>query len=137
IAVSNSILMVSFANEVRITMGLNAIDAALEAGKTRLRPVLMTALAMVLGMIPMSLGTGAGGEQNAPLGRAVMGGLIVATVVTLFIVPVIYSLLRKEEPTRHKMDEQFALETMRYDEVHVGDNPHGGVHPDPSVTNPE
>ncbi|MDR3679894.1 MAG: efflux RND transporter permease subunit [Flavipsychrobacter sp.] len=113
IAVSNSILMVSFANEVRITMGLNAIDAALEAGKTRLRPVLMTALAMVLGMIPMSLGTGAGGEQNAPLGRAVMGGLLVATVVTLFIVPVVYSLLRKNGPQRHKMDEQYELETRR------------------------
>ena len=137
IAVSNSILLVSFANEVRVEKGLNAIEAALEAGRTRLRPVLMTALAMVLGMIPMALGTGPGGEQNAPLGRAVMGGLIVATFVTLFIVPVIYSLLRKEEPTRHKMDEQFALETMRYDEVHVGDHPHGGIQPDPSVTTPE
>jgi multidrug efflux pump subunit AcrB len=137
IAVSNSILLVSFANEVRVEKGLNAMEAALEAGKTRLRPVLMTALAMVLGMIPMALGTGPGGEQNAPLGRAVMGGLIVATFVTLFIVPVIYSLLRKEEPTRHKLDEQFALETMRYDEVHVGDHPHGGIHPDPSVTTPE
>jgi multidrug efflux pump subunit AcrB len=137
IAVSNSILMVSFANEVRVEKGLNAIEASLAAGRTRLRPVLMTALAMVLGMIPMALGTGPGGEQNAPLGRAVMGGLIVATFVTLFIVPVIYSLLRKEEPTRHKLDEQFALETMRYDEVHVGDKPHGGIHPDPSVINPE
>ena len=137
IAVSNSILLVSFANEVRVEKGLNAVEAALEAGKTRLRPVLMTALAMVLGMIPMALGTGAGGEQNAPLGRAVMGGLIVATFVTLFIVPVIYSMLRKEEPTRHKLDEQFALETMRYDEVHIGDNPHGGIHPDPSVTTTE
>ena len=117
IAVSNSILLVSFANEVRVEKGLNAIEAALEAGKTRLRPVLMTALAMVLGMIPMSLGTGAGGEQNAPLGRAVMGGLIVATVVTLFIVPVIYSLLRKNPPERDQLDKQFALETMRYDEV--------------------
>jgi multidrug efflux pump subunit AcrB len=117
IAVSNSILLVSFANEVRVEKGLNAIEAALEAGKTRLRPVLMTALAMVLGMIPMALGTGAGGEQNAPLGRAVMGGLIVATVVTLFIVPVIYSLLRRNAPTRNKLDEQFALETMRYDEA--------------------
>ena len=117
IAVSNSILLVSFANEVRVEKGLNATEAALEAGKTRLRPVLMTALAMILGMIPMSLGTGAGGEQNAPLGRAVMGGLIVATVVTLFIVPVIYSLLRKSPPERDKLDKQFALETMRYDEV--------------------
>ena len=137
IAVSNSILLVSFANEVRVEQGLNAVEAALVAGKTRLRPVLMTALAMVLGMIPMALGTGPGGEQNAPLGRAVMGGLMVATIVTLFIVPVIYSLLRKKEPTRHKLDEQFALETMRYDTVHVGDHPHGGIKPDPEITLPE
>jgi len=131
IAVSNSILLVSFANEVRVEKGLNALEAALEAGKTRLRPVLMTALAMVLGMIPMALGTGAGGEQNAPLGRAVMGGLIVATVVTLFIVPVIYSIFRKSEPQRHKLDEQFERETMRYDEVN--DGAHGVLVPQPSV----
>jgi len=134
IAVSNSILLVSFANEVRVEKGLNAIEAALEAGKTRLRPVLMTALAMVLGMIPMALGTGAGGEQNAPLGRAVMGGLIVATVVTLFIVPVIYSLLRKNAPERNKLDEQFRLETMRYDEV---EDAHGVLVPEVSVNTHE
>ena len=134
IAVSNSILMVSFANEVRVEKGLNAIEAALEAGKTRLRPVLMTALAMVLGMIPMALGTGAGGEQNAPLGRAVMGGLIVATMVTLFIVPVIYSLLRKNAPARNKLDEQFELETMRYDEIDEG---HNVIIPDASVNTKE
>lgn len=134
IAVSNSILMVSFANEVRVEKGLNAIEAALEAGKTRLRPVLMTALAMVLGMIPMSLGTGAGGEQNAPLGRAVMGGLLVATVVTLFIVPIIYSLLRKNAPERDKLDKQFELETMRYDEV---TEQHAVLVPAPSVTDKE
>ncbi len=116
IAVSNSILMVSFANDVRVEKNLNPLEAALEAGKTRLRPVLMTALAMILGMIPMAMGTGAGGEQNAPLGRAVIGGLLVATMVTLFIVPVIYSILRKKAPQRHKLDEQFQLETMRYDE---------------------
>ena len=69
--------------------------------------------------------------------NVVMGGLIVATFVTLFIVPVIYSLLRKKDPQRHKLDEQFALETMRYDELHIGDHPHGGIHPDHSVTNPE
>jgi len=66
----------------------------LEAGTTRLRPVIMTALAMIIGMVPMSLGLGEGGEQNAPLGRAVIGGLIVATVATLFFVPVVYSLIR-------------------------------------------
>ena len=134
IAVSNSILMVSFANEVRVEKGLNAIEAALEAGKTRLRPVLMTALAMVLGMIPMALGTGAGGEQNAPLGRAVMGGLIVATVVTLFVVPVIYSIFRKNAPAINALDEQFARETMRYDEVQTD---HGILVPQPSVTQDE
>jgi len=110
IAVSNSILLVSFANEVRAGTGMSALDAALEAGKTRLRPVLMTAIAMVLGMIPMSLGTGAGGEQNSPLGRAVIGGLLVATVVTLFIVPVVYSILRKKAPSLHQLDAQFEQE---------------------------
>ena len=116
IAVSNSILMVSFANEVRVQKGLNAIEAALEAGGTRLRPVFMTAIAMILGMIPMSLGTGAGGEQNAPLGRAVIGGLLVATVVTLFIVPVDLLSCGRKSRRGSKLDEQFALETMRYDE---------------------
>ena len=93
VATANSILMVTFANDQRAT-GMSAFDAALSAGATRLRPVLMTALAMILGMLPMSLGLGEGGEQNAPLGRAVIGGLLVATVATLFIVPLIYSRLR-------------------------------------------
>jgi multidrug efflux pump subunit AcrB len=115
IAVSNSILMVSFANEVRIQKNLGPLEAALEAGRTRLRPVLMTAIAMILGMIPMSLGTGAGGEQNAPLGRAVIGGLLVATIVTLFIVPVIYSVLRKAPPNRHSMDADFQAEIADMD----------------------
>src|SRR5205085_7899848 len=77
------------------------------ARHTRLRPVLMTALAMIVGMLPMALGLGEGGEQNAPLGRAVIGGLIVATITTLFFVPMIYSLLRKKEFTCDE-DEQFA-----------------------------
>ena len=112
IAVSNSILLVSFANEVRAANpDLTPIQAALEAGKTRLRPVLMTAIAMVLGMVPMALGTGAGGEQNAPLGRAVIGGLLVATVVTLFIVPIVYSILRRRPPSQHLLDEQFARDS--------------------------
>lgn len=110
IAVSNSILLVSFANEIRAGNDMSAFDAALEAGKTRLRPVLMTAIAMILGMIPMSLGTGAGGEQNSPLGRAVIGGLLVATIVTLFVVPVVYSILRKKSPTLHTLDEKFEQE---------------------------
>lgn len=109
VAVSNSILLVSFANEVRAD-GLDARAAALLAGETRLRPVLMTALAMVLGMLPMALGLGEGGEQNAPLGRAVIGGLLVATCMTLFGVPLIYALLRRRPPTLHRRDADFAAE---------------------------
>jgi CzcA family heavy metal efflux pump len=100
VATSNSILMVTFANEQR-RPELGSRDprtAALVAGRTRLRPVLMTALAMVLGMLPMSLGLGAGGEQNAPLGRAVIGGLLVATFFTLFFVPAAYSVLQRKPP---------------------------------------
>ena len=78
--------------------GKNALAAALSAGYARIRPVIMTALAMIVGMLPMALGMGEGGEQNAPLGRAVIGGLIVATFATLFFVPIVYSYLRKEPP---------------------------------------
>ena len=80
--------------------GLDAMTAAYEAGRTRLRPVVMTAAAMLAGMVPMAMGLGEGGEQNAPLGRAVIGGLMMATVATLFIVPVVYSLMRKTPPKR-------------------------------------
>ncbi len=97
VATANSILVVTFANSRR-SAGLSAIEAALDAGKTRLRPVLMTALAMIIGMLPMALGLGEGGEQNAPLGRAVIGGLIVATIATLVLVPVVYSVLRIRPP---------------------------------------
>jgi len=110
IATSNSILLVSYANDARVERRISPLEAALEAGKTRLRPVLMTALAMIIGMIPMALALGEAGEQNAPLGRAVIGGLLVATVVTLFIVPVVYTLLRRDFPTRHLLDEKFAAE---------------------------
>ena len=96
VATANSILVVTFANEQRATH--NSTGAALEAGYTRLRPVLMTAFAMIIGMLPMALGLGEGGEQNAPLGRAVIGGLIAATFATLFLVPVIYSALRRAAP---------------------------------------
>jgi multidrug efflux pump subunit AcrB len=113
IATSNSILLVSFANDIRVEQpGLSAITAALEAGRTRLRPVLMTALAMIIGMIPMALGLGEAGEQNAPLGRAVIGGLTLATFVTLFVVPVIYSLLRVKPPTKHELEARFQLEQL-------------------------
>ena len=97
VATANSILMVVFANDER-TAGKDRFEAALNAGYTRLRPVIMTALAMIIGMLPMALALGEGGEQNAPLGRAVIGGLLLATVGTLFIVPVIYSLLKKNAP---------------------------------------
>jgi CzcA family heavy metal efflux pump len=110
IATSNSILMVSYANDARVERNISPLEAALEAGMTRLRPVLMTALAMIIGMIPMALALGEGGEQNAPLGRAVIGGLLVATVVTLFVVPVVYTLLRKDFPTRQLLDDKFAAE---------------------------
>ena len=97
VATSNSILVVTFANDMR-AHGYDSTKAALAAGMTRLRPVIMTALAMILGMLPMALGLGEGGEQNAPLGRAVVGGLLLATVTTLFFVPVMYSLLRRKPP---------------------------------------
>jgi len=97
VATANSILMVTFAND-QMLEGRDSRSAALAAGATRLRPVLMTALAMIIGMLPMSLGLGEGGEQNAPLGRAVIGGLAVATVATLFLVPLVYSVLRRRPP---------------------------------------
>ncbi|HEY3783063.1 MAG TPA: efflux RND transporter permease subunit [Fimbriimonadaceae bacterium] len=104
VATANSILVITFANDRR-KEGDDALQAALKAGGTRLRPVLMTALAMIIGMMPMALGLGEGGEQNAPLGRAVIGGLLVATVTTLFLVPVIYSRLRVHQPHAEPEDD--------------------------------
>jgi multidrug efflux pump subunit AcrB len=102
IATANSVLLVSFARE-GLTDGLDSAAAALEAGFTRFRPVLMTALAMIIGMVPMALALGEGGEQNAPLGRAVIGGLTVATLATLFFVPTVFSVLhrRRDRPATH------------------------------------
>ncbi len=97
VATANSILLITFANDQR-KEGKDAHDAAWAAGVTRLRPVIMTALAMIIGMLPMSLGLGEGGEQNAPLARAVIGGLSVATFATLFFVPLVYSTLRRKAP---------------------------------------
>jgi len=97
VATANSILLVVFANDQR-EEGMDARSAALSAGHTRIRPVIMTAAAMIMGMLPMALGMGEGGEQNAPLGRAVIGGLLLATLTTLFVVPMVYSLLRKNPP---------------------------------------
>jgi multidrug efflux pump subunit AcrB len=93
VATANSVLVISFANE-RFTETKDALRAALEAGTTRLRPVIMTALAMIIGMVPMAIGLGEGGEQNAPLGRAVIGGLLFATVATLFFVPTVFAIVR-------------------------------------------
>ena len=108
VATSNSILMITFANEQRRPDfgGHPAREAALLAGRTRLRPVLMTALAMLIGMLPMSLGLGEGGEQNAPLGRAVIGGLMIATFYTLLFVPVAYSVLRGKAPKDFDAENQ-------------------------------
>ena len=97
VATANSILVVSFAKE-QMEAGLNAGDAALSAGFTRFRPVIMTALAMMIGMVPMALGLGDGGEQNAPLGRAVIGGLLLATFGTLTFVPVFFSFMHRNDP---------------------------------------
>ena len=94
VATANSVLVISFARERLDELG-DPVAAALEAGFVRFRPVLMTALAMIIGMAPMALGLGEGGEQNAPLGRAVVGGLIFATVATLMFVPVVFSILHR------------------------------------------
>jgi len=111
IAVSNSILVVSFANDLRSrNESLTPFEAVIEAGKTRLRPILMTALAMIIGMVPMALALGEAGEQNAPLGRAVIGGLAFATVATLILVPIFYTLLRRQLPTLHTLDKRFEAE---------------------------
>jgi len=109
VATANSILMVTFANDEREKM-LSAREAMLSAGYARVRPVLMTATAMILGMVPMAFGMGEGGEQNAPLGRAVIGGLCFATVTTLFVVPIVYSYLRTKPPVDHerRLKERYA-----------------------------
>jgi multidrug efflux pump subunit AcrB len=92
VATANSVLVISFARERFDELG-DAVAAALDAGFVRFRPVLMTALAMMMGMVPMALGLGEGGEQNAPLGRAVIGGLLFATVATLVLVPLLFSMV--------------------------------------------
>ncbi|HEY4295103.1 MAG TPA: efflux RND transporter permease subunit [Paraburkholderia sp.] len=104
VATANSILMVSFARQ-RLTAGAPPLTAALEAGASRIRPVLMTAFAMIIGMIPMALGLGEGAEQNAPLGRAVIGGLLFATVSTLFFVPLVFAGIHNRLARRHRKDD--------------------------------
>jgi len=105
VATANSILMVSFARD-RMDMGVPALQAAIEAGYTRMRPVIMTALAMIIGMLPMALGFGEGGEQNAPLGRAVVGGLLFATVATLFFVPSVFTIIHGRREARLQSEQQ-------------------------------
>ena len=107
ISVSNSILVVSFANDLRAREEVGPLRAVIEAGRIRLRPVLMTALAMIIGMVPMALGLGDGGEQNAPLGRAVIGGLLLATVATLIFVPAVFSLLHGRRVTATPTEDRY------------------------------
>ncbi|MFM0055085.1 efflux RND transporter permease subunit [Paraburkholderia phytofirmans] len=116
VATANSILMVSFARQ-RLSAGAPPLTAALEAGASRIRPVLMTAFAMIIGMIPMALGLGEGAEQNAPLGRAVIGGLLFATVSTLFFVPLVFAAIHSRLARRHRGDDD-------------GDANHTGSHGD-------
>jgi CzcA family heavy metal efflux pump len=105
VATANSILMVSFARD-RMDTGVPALEAALEAGYTRMRPVIMTALAMIIGMVPMAMGFGEGGEQNAPLGRAVVGGLLFATVATLFFVPSVFTIIHGRRQARLQAEQK-------------------------------
>ena len=127
VATANSILLVTFANERR-GLGDTAIASALAAGFTRLRPVLMTAAAMIIGMLPMSLGLGEGGEQNAPLGRAVIGGLLVATFTTLYLVPVVYSWMRRHHVPHVDRDDEVTTWSKEQERV-------GARTPIPAVAN--
>jgi multidrug efflux pump subunit AcrB len=111
VGVANGNLVVIFANELR-EQGYTPAAAAIEAARTRLRPVLMTALAMVLGMLPMALAFGEGGEQNAPLGRAVIGGLIIATLMTLFVVPAVYAVFGTNARGKHERDAEIEAITL-------------------------
>ncbi len=132
VATANSILVVVFANDERAG-NKNEMEAALSSGFIRLRPVCMTALAMIIGMLPMALAFGEGGEQNAPLGRAVIGGLLVATVSTLFIVPIMYSLLRKKAPVNYdeRIDKEYKGEITPEGQP-VGQVGSDGLHPQTS-----
>jgi multidrug efflux pump subunit AcrB len=111
VATANSVLVVSFARD-NLLRGMSSVEAALDAGASRIRPVLMTAAAMLIGMLPMSLGLGEGGEQNAPLGRAVIGGLFMATVATLLFVPVVFSFMHRRTTVRTKTDDSPAAAAL-------------------------
>jgi multidrug efflux pump subunit AcrB len=105
VGVANGNLLITFANELRED-GYDSVTAAIQAGRIRFRPIVMTALAMVLGMLPMALALGSGSEQNAPLGRAVIGGLIAATAMTLFVVPAVYSIFSRRIIGKHQRDAE-------------------------------
>ena len=111
VATANSVLVISFARERYEELG-DPVAAAIEAGFVRIRPVLMTALAMIIGMLPMALGLGEGGEQNAPLGRAVIGGLIFATVATLMFVPVVFSMVHKKQGAKDALSGDTACRPL-------------------------
>jgi len=113
VGVANGNLLITFANELR-EEGYNPVAAAIEAGRIRFRPIIMTALAMILGMLPMALSLGSGSEQNAPLGRAVIGGLLVATVSTLFVVPAVYSIFSRNLIGKHQRDTEIEKLTQPY-----------------------
>jgi multidrug efflux pump subunit AcrB len=113
VGVANSNLLITFANEMREDReGMGSVEAAIEAGHVRFRPIIMTALAMILGMLPMALALGEGSEQNAPLGRAVIGGLLAATLMTLFVVPAVYSIFGRELIGKKQRD-------ARIDAIHL------------------
>jgi multidrug efflux pump subunit AcrB len=105
VGVANGNLLITFANELR-EEGRSPVEAAIEAGTIRFRPIIMTALAMVLGMLPMALALGSGAGMNAPLGQAVIGGLLVATLMTLFTVPAVYSIFSRTLITKRQRDER-------------------------------
>jgi multidrug efflux pump subunit AcrB len=111
VGVANGNLLIVFANDLR-EEGRDPVKAAIEAGATRLRPIMMTALAMVLGMLPMALAIGEGSEQNAPLGRAVIGGLLFATLMTLFVVPAVYSIFSGRFKGKRERDAEVAAVTL-------------------------
>ncbi len=111
VGVANGNLLITFANDLR-EEGYDPVDAAITAGHIRLRPILMTALAMILGMLPMALGLGTGSELNAPLGRAVIGGLLGATLMTLFVVPAVYSILGRQLKTKRERDAEIDAATL-------------------------
>jgi multidrug efflux pump subunit AcrB len=111
VGVANGNLLITFANELRED-GYGSVAAAIEAGRIRFRPIVMTAMAMILGMLPMALGLGAGSEQNAPLGRAVIGGLFAATMMTLFVVPAVYSIFSRDLIGKHQRDAEIEALTL-------------------------